>query len=204
MESGDSKDTYRTLKGPCEGLFKAKGSKHFGYGFPVNSEEEVKEHLEALRQQHHAARHVAFAWMLGHDGTHFRSSDDGEPNNSAGPPILGVIRANDLTNVMFAVVRYFGGTKLGVGGLIEAYREGAVEALQNGQIIERIRTQRLRISFEYEHMGVVMGLVKRFDLPPVDTNFAMDCTLDVDVRLREVEAFQGAVEQTRVATIAEL
>lgn len=204
MESGDSTDTYRTLKGPCEGLFKAKGSKHFGYGFPVNSEEEVKQHLASLRQQHHTARHVAFAWMLGHDGTHFRSSDDGEPNNSAGPPILGVIRANDLTNVMFAVVRYFGGTKLGVGGLIEAYREGASEALQNGQIIERTRTQRLRISFEYEHMGVVMGLVKRFDLQPVDTNFAMDCTLDVDVRLREVEAFQGAVEHTRVATIAEL
>lgn len=204
MESGDSTDTYRTLKGPCEGLFKAKGSKHFGYGFPVNSEEEVKQHLASLRQQHHTARHVAFAWMLGHDGTHFRSSDDGEPNNSAGPPILGVIRANDLTNVMFAVVRYFGGTKLGVGGLIEAYREGAAEALQNGQIIERTRTQRLRISFEYEHMGVVMGLVKRFDLQPVDTNFAMDCTLDVDVRLREVEAFQSAVEHTRVATIAEL
>ena len=142
--------------------------------------------------------------MLGHDGTHFRSSDDGEPNNSAGPPILGVIRANDLTNVMFAVVRYFGGTKLGVGGLIEAYREGAAAALQNGQIVENIRTQRLRISFEYEHMGVIMGLVKRFDLQPVDTNFALDCTLDVDVRLREVEAFQGAVEQTRVATITEL
>ena len=204
MESADSTDTYRTLKGPCEGLFKAKGSKHFGYGFPVNSEEEVKLRLESLRQQHHAARHVAFAWMLGHDGTHFRSSDDGEPNNSAGPPILGVIRANDLTNVMFAVVRYFGGTKLGVGGLIEAYREGAAAALQNGQIVENIRTQRLRISFEYEHTGVIMGLVKRFDLQPVDTNFAMDCTLDVDVRLREVEAFQGAVEQTRVATITEL
>ena len=204
MESADSTDTYRTLKGPCEGLFKAKGSKHFGYGFPVNSEEEVKQHLESLRQHHHAARHVAFAWMLGHDGTHFRSSDDGEPKNSAGPPILGVIRANDLTNVMFAVVRYFGGTKLGVGGLIEAYREGAAAALQNGQIVENIRTQRLRISFEYEHMGVIMGLVKRFDLHPVDTNFAMDCTLDVDVRLREVEAFQGAIEHTRVATIAKL
>ena len=204
MESADSTDTYRTLKGPCEGLFKAKGSKHFGYGFPVNSEEEVKQRLESLRQHHHAARHVAFAWMLGHDGTHFRSSDDGEPNNSAGPPILGVIRANDLTNVMFTVVRYFGGTKLGVGGLIEAYREGAAAALQNGQIVENIRTQRLRISFEYEHMGVIMGLVKRFDLQPVDTNFALDCTLDVDVRLREVEAFQGAVEQTRVATITEL
>ena len=100
-----SEDTYRTLASPCEGLFKAKGSKHFGYGFPIASESEVKVHLDALKKQHHAARHVAFAWMLGFDGTHHRSSDDGEPSNSAGPPILGVIRAHELTHVLFAVVR---------------------------------------------------------------------------------------------------
>ena len=135
-------DTYRTLHAPCEGLFKAKGSKHFGYGFPIASEEEAKAHLDALRKNTNAARHVAYAWMLGYDGTLHRSSDDGEPSNSAGPPILGVIRANELTHVLFAVVRYFGGTKLGVGGLIEAYREGAAEALRHGRIVERIRTQR--------------------------------------------------------------
>ena len=101
----DMEDTYRTLASPCEGLFKAKGSKHFGYGFPIASESEVKVHLDALKKQHHAARHVAFAWMLGFDGTHHRSSDDGEPSNSAGPPILGVIRAHELTHVLFAVVR---------------------------------------------------------------------------------------------------
>ena len=95
MMASDMEDTYRTLAGPCEGLFKAKGSKHFGYGFPIASESEVKVHLEALKKQHHAARHVAYAWMLGFDGTHHRSSDDGEPSNSAGPPILGVIRAHD-------------------------------------------------------------------------------------------------------------
>lgn len=197
-------DTYRTLQGPCEGLFKAKGSKHFGYGFPISSEEEVKAHLEALKKQHHAARHVAYAWMLGYDGTHFRSSDDGEPNNSAGPPILGVIRANDLTHVLFAVVRYFGGTKLGVGGLIEAYREGAAEALAHGQVVERIRTQRLRIAFSYENMGVVMGLIKRWELEPAGTDFQLSCSVDVDVRLAQVEAFVLAVEETRVAEVAEV
>jgi uncharacterized YigZ family protein len=197
-------DTYRTLKGPCEGLFKAKGSKHFGYGFPIASEDDVKTHLEALRKQHHAARHVAYAWMLGFDGTMYRSSDDGEPSNSAGPPILGVIRANDLTHVLFAVVRYFGGTKLGVGGLIEAYREGAAEALNNGVVVERIRTQRLRISFAYENMGVVMGLIKRWELEPAATDFQLSCSVDVDVRLAHVEGFMVAVEDTRIAEISAL
>lgn len=197
-------DTYRTLKGPCEGLFKAKGSKHFGYGFPIASEEEVKTHLEALKKQHHAARHVAYAWMLGFDGTVYRSSDDGEPSNSAGPPILGVIRANDLTHVLFAVVRYFGGTKLGVGGLIEAYREGAAEALANGVVVELIRTQRLRIAFDYDQMGVVMGLIKRWELEPAATDFQLSCSVDVDVRLAQVAGFVEAVEETRVAEISVL
>lgn len=197
-------DTYRTLQGPCEGLFKAKGSKHFGYGFPIASEDEVKPHLEALKKQHHAARHVAYAWMLGFDGTMYRSSDDGEPSNSAGPPILGVIRAHDLTHVLFAVVRYFGGTKLGVGGLIEAYREGAADALARGVVVERIRTQRLRIAFAYEHMGVIMGLIKRWELEPATTDFQLSCSLDVNVRLAQSEAFTQAVLDTRVAAVKAL
>ena len=134
----------------------------------------------------------------------FTPSDDGEPCNSAGPPILGVIRSNELTMVLFAVVRYFGGTKLGVGGLIEAYREGAAEALQNGNVIECVRIQRHEISFAYEHMGVVMGLLKRWDLAPATTNFQISCSLEVDVRLAQVEAFVDAVEETRVATIKAL
>ena len=198
MNAGD-KDTYLTLEGPCEGLFKAKGSKHFGYGFPVHSEAEVKGHLEAIRKSHHASRHVAYAWMIGFTGDHFRSSDDGEPSNSAGPPILGVIRSHELTNVMFAVVRYFGGVKLGVGGLIEAYREGAADALAHGRIVERIRTQRVRVAFAYEHMGVVMGLLKRAGLSPATTDFNMTCSLDVDVRLNDLDAFKHAVAQTRIA-----
>jgi uncharacterized YigZ family protein len=198
------KDTYLTLHGPCEGLFKAKGSKHWGYGFPVATEDEVKTHLEALRKDHHAARHVAYAWMLGFEGDCFRASDDGEPSNSAGPPILGVIRANDLTNVLFAVVRYFGGTKLGVGGLIEAYREGAAQALSNGKVVEKIRTQRLRLSFSYDHMGVVMGLIKRWDLEPAATDFQLTCSLDVDVRLAQAADFAEAVRETRVAEVEAL
>jgi uncharacterized YigZ family protein len=194
-------DTYFTLEGPCEGLFKAKGSKHFGYGFPVASEEEVAQHLMALRKRHHAARHVAYAWRLGYDDTWHRANDDGEPSNSAGPPILGVIRAHDLTHVLFAVVRYFGGTKLGVGGLIEAYREGAAEALRNGNVVERIRTERIRVAFSYENMGVAMGLVKKWGLEPVDTDFQLSCTLDVEVRLAEATSFKQAVLDTRLLAL---
>ena len=194
-------DTYLTLEGPCEGLFKVKGSKHFGYGWPIHDEKEAARHLQSLRKEHHGARHVAYAWMLGHNGTHCKSSDDGEPSNSAGPPILGVIRAHGLTRVLFCVVRYFGGTKLGVGGLIEAYREGAAEALRNGKVIECIRTQRHEISFKYEHMGVVMGLLKRWDIQPATTDFQLSCSLEVDVRLGQVQAFVEAIGETRVATI---
>ena len=202
--SPSEKDTYLTLEGPCEGLFKAKGSKHFGYGFPVHSEMQVKTHLEAIRKSHHAARHVAYAWMIGFTGDHFRSSDDGEPSNSAGPPILGVIRSHELTNVMFAVVRYFGGVKLGVGGLIEAYREGAANALAHGHIVERIRTQRVLVEFAYENMGVVMGLLKRASLSPASTDFNLTCSLEVDVRLNDLEAFKAAVAQTRVAKASDV
>lgn len=202
--SPSEKDTYLTLEGPCEGLFKAKGSKHFGYGFPVHSEVQVKSHLEAIRKSHHAARHVAYAWMIGFTGDHFRSSDDGEPSNSAGPPILGVIRSHELTNVMFAVVRYFGGVKLGVGGLIEAYREGAANALDHGHIVERIRTQRVLVEFAYENMGVVMGLLKRAGLSPASTDFNLTCSLEVDVRLNDLEAFKAAIAKTRVAKASDV
>lgn len=202
--SPSEKDTYLTLEGPCKGLFKAKGSKHFGYGFPVHSEVQVKSHLEAIRKSHHAARHVAYAWMIGFTGDHFRSSDDGEPSNSAGPPILGVIRSHELTNVMFAVVRYFGGVKLGVAGLIEAYREGAANALAHGHIVERIRTQRVLVEFAYENMGVVMGLLKRASLSPASTDFNLTCSLEVDVRLNDLEAFKAAVAQTRVAKASDV
>ena len=195
-------DEYLTLEGPCEGLFKAKGSKHFGYGFPIQSEEEAKERLLEIRKAHHAARHMAYAWMLGYDGTQHRCSDDGEPNNSAGPPIFGVIRANNLTKVLFAVVRYFGGTKLGVGGLIEAYREGAAEALRNGTVVQRIRTERIRLEFAYEHMGTVMGMVKRLGLQPTTTDFSMACSLELDVRLRSLYDTVRAFEETRVATVS--
>lgn len=194
-------DTYRTLNGPCEGLFKVKGSKHYSYGFPIQTEAEASERLQTLRKQHHSARHVAFAWRLGYDDNHQRWSDDGEPSNSAGPPIFGVIRAHDLTNVVFAVVRYFGGTKLGVGGLIQAYREATTEALNQGRIVTRLRTQHCRILFSYEHMGTAMGLIKSWELIPLRSEFELSCSLEVEVRLSDVDRFVQAVRETRCLDI---
>ena len=131
-------DTYNTITKPSQDvLFKDKNSKFFGYAFPVKSEEEIKSYLEALKKQHHSARHWCYAYQLGTETTNYRANDDGEPNNSAGMPIYGQIQSFNLTNVLVVVVRYFGGVKLGVGGLINAYKTTAQLALESSNIIEK-------------------------------------------------------------------
>lgn len=191
-------DRYLTLATPCEGLFKAKGSKHFGYVFPIDSEADVEGHLAALRKQHHAARHHCYAWRLGPEGERYRANDDGEPNNSAGPPILGALRSRDLTNCLAVVVRYFGGTKLGVGGMIEAYREATLAALDEGEIVERFVLKTFKISFPYVRMGVVMGHLKKWDVAPAATDFDISCSLEASIRLRDAEAFAAGIEDVDV------
>ena len=132
-------DTYKTIEFPSEEiLFKEKGSKFFGYAFPVTTEEAIKEHLEILKKQHHTARHWCYAWQLGKSYELYRANDDGEPSNSAGMPIYGQLQSFELTNILLVVVRYFGGTKLGVGGLIQAYKTTAQWALEASEIIEKL------------------------------------------------------------------
>lgn len=194
-------DSYLSVKGRSEGLFKSKGSKHFGYAFPVTSEEEIKECLELIRAEHHSARHHCYAYRLKHDGSIFRSNDDGEPNNSAGPPILGVLKSNNLTETLIIVVRYFGGTKLGVGGLIEAYREAANEALNNGTIITKIRTNTYKIKYPYSLMGDVMSTLKKFNISPKNTDFQMDCKLEATVRLNDSGSFEKSISDIRGAEL---
>jgi len=158
-------DEYTTLLNPCEGLFKSKGSKHFGYVFPIQNALDAEKHLAQLRKIHHTARHHAFAWRLGTHGETYRTYDDGEPSNTAGPPILGALRSRGVTHCLGVVIRYFGGTKLGVGGLIEAYREATFAALDNGTIVVRQITCPLHISFPYEKMGEVMSFLKKCGAP---------------------------------------
>lgn len=170
-------DTYLTLKQNSEGLFKDRGSKFIGFAFPVRTEVEIKEILQNLRKEHHGARHHCYAWRLGPDKQAYRANDDGEPNNSAGKPILGQIQSNDLTDVLIVVVRYFGGTLLGVGGLINAYREAAAEAIKNNIIIEKHVLFEYSIDFEFIQMNEVMKLLKDLETKIISQDFNEKCKI---------------------------
>lgn len=184
-----SSDTYKTIsKASEEVLFKEKKSKFYGYSFPIQSEEEVKPLIEALKRKHHTANHVCYAWQLGAETISYRANDDGEPNNSAGMPIYGQIQSFELTNVLVAVVRIFGGVKLGVGGLISSYRAGAQLAIENATIVEKIITKQFQLSFNYADMDKVMRIVKQKQLEIISQKLEMDCQLLLLVRKSEAEA----------------
>jgi len=175
-------DTYKTAAAPCEGLFKDRGSKFIAYVFPVSSEEEVKKHLAELRKEHFSARHHCYAFRLGADKQHFRSNDDGEPSGTAGKPILGQIQSHDLTNILVVVVRYFGGTLLGVSGLIAAYKGAADDALSRAPIVERTVNEIYELKFPYAAMNEVMKILKDEELEQFDQQFELDCSLKFAVR----------------------
>jgi len=179
------KDTYKTIEKPCEGYFKDKGSKFFAYAFPVKNEEEVKEILTQLKKEHHSARHHCYAWRLGMENIRYRANDDGEPSSSAGKPILGQLLSFDVTNVLIVVVRYFGGTLLGVSGLINAYRTAASEALKNAVISTRLIENRYELHFTYSELNEVMHIIKQENLNITDTKFEEKCSLVFSVRKSE-------------------
>lgn len=197
-------DTYLTLSSQSEGLHKVKGSKHFSYAFPVTNEEDIKKCLELIKIKHHAARHHCYAWRIGYDASRYRTNDDGEPSNSAGPPILGVLKSNSLTNVLIVVVRYFGGTKLGVGGLIDAYRTAASIAVNAGEIVEKNITKTYIIKYPYARMGDVMNILKRAGISPENTDFQTTCTLEATIRLRDSASFTKSMEDIDEVQIKEI
>ena len=168
---------FRTIKNTGEGFYKEKGSKFLAFALPCQSEEEAKVQISKWRKEHHLAVHVCYAFRFGSDKKLFRSSDDGEPSNSAGPQILGQIQSYDLTNVLIAVVRYYGGTNLGVGGLINAYRTAAKDALGHAIIIEDEDQKELLVTFSYEQMPRVMKLVKSHNCVIVNQSFDQKCFL---------------------------
>ena len=183
------KDTYKTIVSASEEvLFKDRNSKFFGYAFPVSTEEEIKEHLEQLKKKHHSARHWCYAWQLGKEEQQYRANDDGEPSNSAGMPIYGQIQSFELTNILIVVVRYFGGVKLGVGGLINAYRTAAQMALEAAEIEERTIDIEYEISFGYPEMNKVMRIIKENNLEVVNQKLELDCKIYILVRKGEAEA----------------
>ncbi|UZH55324.1 YigZ family protein [Salinimicrobium tongyeongense] len=201
----DVKDTYKTISKPsAEVLFKDKNSKFFGYAFPVTSEEEVKELLEELKKKHHSARHWCYAWQLGKSDFHYRANDDGEPSNSAGMPIYGQIQSFEVTNILIVVVRYFGGIKLGVGGLINAYKTAAQMALEESNIVTRTIDLKFEISFDYPEMNKVMRVIKENNLNVVDQILELDCKIIITVRKSEAERIYEKFDATYKVGIKEL
>jgi uncharacterized YigZ family protein len=191
----EATDLYKTLKKPSEEiLFKEKKSKFFGYAFPINSEDDVKPIIEALKKKHAAANHVCYAWQLGFKTVSYRVNDDGEPNNSAGMPIYGQIQSFEVTNVLVAVVRIFGGTKLGVGGLISAYKTGAQMALASAKIIEKTIQVYFLVSFEYPDMDKVMRIIKQESLEIISQEMALDCKIRIRTRESHSEKIQAIFE----------
>lgn len=182
------KDTYKTLAAPSEAvLYKEKNSKFFGYAFPITSEDDVKPLLDDLRKLHHSARHWCYAFQTGTDKVYFRANDDGEPNNSAGMPIYGQIQSFEVTNVLVIVVRYFGGVKLGVGGLIAAYKTAAQMALEVSDIVEKTIDIHYLIRFDYKNMNKVMRVIKEKNLDIISQKMEMSCEIEIASRKKNAE-----------------
>jgi uncharacterized YigZ family protein len=184
----DYKDTYKTIEIASEEvLYKEKKSKFLGYAFPVTTEEEVKIHIEDLKKQHASGRHWCYAYQIGTEIVSYRANDDGEPNNSAGMPIYGQIQSFDLTNIVVVVVRYFGGVKFGVGGLISAYKTTAQMALENAVIIEKTIDFNYLISFDYKNMNKVMRIIKEKNIDIINQKMEMNCEITISIRKKNAE-----------------
>ncbi len=194
--------SYFTLEAPAKGLYKEKGSKFMSFAYPVASEEEVRERLEGLKKKYFDAKHHCYAYVLGHPENIYRAFDAGEPNHSAGNPILGRIRSKNLENVLVVVVRYLGGVKLGVGGLVQSYKAAAEEALGKAVIIEKEITETFRITYDYAASPEVMRLVKDFDLRILQQGFTDSGSIEVEVKLRNKDKFIGKSELLQVLKIS--
>ena len=188
-------DSYLTLAEPAEALYKEKGSKFLAYAYPVSSEEQIRECLEALRKRYYDATHHCYAWRLGADGQNYRVNDDGEPSSTAGRPILGQLLSYGVTDVLVVVVRYFGGTKLGVSGLIAAYKESAAAVLSAAQIVERTVDVRFEVEFGYLVMNDVMRVVKEMRPEVLEQRFDNLCTMQLSIRAGRADALRERLQK---------
>jgi uncharacterized YigZ family protein len=188
-------DTYRSIEKPSQGIYKEKGSKFLSFAYPVANEEEIQDLIHRLKKQYHDARHHCYAYILGKDMKNYRSNDDGEPNHSAGDPILGQIKSNELTQILIVVVRYFGGTKLGVGGLIRAYKTAAAEAISSAEIVEKTVMVPIEFSFGYLSMDEVMRTVKKYNLKIISQEFDNSCRIKVVCRESLAEEVIGVLSE---------
>lgn len=186
-------DTYRTFEKPAEGLFRDRGSKFLAFGYAVYSQEEISEILKRLKKEHTGANHHCYAWRLGVNGDSFRANDDGEPSGTAGKPIYNQLLSAGITNVLIVVVRYFGGTLLGVSGLINAYKAAAADCIANANVIEKHITEIYRLTFSYDAMNAVMKIMKDNELQQSKQRFELDCELEFAVRKSEADEVVAAL-----------
>ena len=183
-------DTYRSIAGPAKGIYKELGSKFLAFVYPVETEDEIKNILSSVRKEYFDARHHCYAWRLGLQGEPYRFNDDGEPSSTAGRPIHGQLLSQELSDILAVVVRYFGGVKLGVPGLIRAYRTATQDALANATIVEKVAGEHFTVSFEYLQMNDVMKVLKDMGITPLKQQFDLRCTMEVRVRLSQIEDFR--------------
>lgn len=186
--SAQKDDSYLTVAATAEAVYKEKSSKFLAYAYPVKSEEEIRDILDALRKRYYDATHHCYAWRLGPQGESFRANDDGEPSGTAGKPILGQLLSFGITDCLIVVVRYFGGTKLGVSGLISAYRESAREVIEASRIVEQTVDRRFRVEFPYIAMNDIMRIVKEMQPCVLEQSFDNSCTICMSIRESRADA----------------
>lgn len=204
MDNTQIRDSYKSIASESRGLFKDNGSRFIAHAYPVETEEEVKEIVAALKKEYYDARHHVYAYRLGYLGDKFRANDDGEPSGSSGRPVLGQIDSNELSDILVVVVRYFGGIKLGIPGLIRAYKTATADAIANAEIVEKIACKRYKVHFGYMGMNSVMKVFKDMGLDQKNQQFDMECSMETNVRLSQVDTFLeriGDVEGCRVEEI---
>lgn len=194
MDSSQRNDTFKSISGPAEGLYKEKGSKFLAFAYPVVSEEEVRAALEKIRKEYYDARHHCYAYRLGLSGDVWRYNDDGEPSSTAGRPIYGQILSRELSDVLIVVVRYFGGIKLGVPGLIRAYKAAAADALDHAEVVEKVASEGYAVTFDYVAMDRVMRVLKDMGIAPSGYTAEDVCRMEMRVRLSDVERFRQRME----------
>ena len=196
-------DTYKTIIGVAEGIYTEKRSKFIAIAIPVHTVEEIKQHIDIYQKKYYDARHVCYAYMLGHERKDFRANDNGEPSGTAGKPILGQINSNGLTDILIVVVRYFGGIKLGTSGLIVAYKAAAAEAIANATIIEKTVDDEIAVAFEYPFMNDVMRIVKEEEPEILEQSYDMDCLMKLRIRRSMMGKLRARLEKVETARIIE-
>ena len=204
MDNTQIRDSYKSIAAESRGLFKDNGSRFIAHAYPVETEEEVKEIVAALKKEYYDARHHVYAYRLGYLGDKFRANDDGEPSGSSGRPVLGQIDSNELSDILVVVVRYFGGIKLGIPGLIRAYKTATADAIANAEIVEKIACRRFKVHFGYMGMNSVMKVFKDMGLEQKNQQFDMECSMETSVRLSQVDTFRARMADVEGCNIEEL